>query len=51
LEIGSEAANRIMLSIPEDMLIFVSGSSMFIKGLSDKLGRHSCLVLSLNMGN
>jgi hypothetical protein len=33
LEVGSKGADRLLKQLPKDVLIFVSGSSMFMHGL------------------
>jgi hypothetical protein len=51
LDVASEAANCFLSSMPRDMLVFVSGSTMFVKGLATVLAGASRIVVALNTGN
>jgi hypothetical protein len=51
LENGSEATKCFLMSVPKDMLIFISGCTMFVKGLAPILGSHIRLVIALDSGN
>jgi hypothetical protein len=39
------------MSVPKDMLVFISGSSIFVKGLAPMLGSHTRLAIALDSSN
>jgi hypothetical protein len=51
LEVGSEGAIRFLEKVPHDMLIFVSGSSVFIHNLAGELAEKTRVVIALDSGN
>jgi hypothetical protein len=51
LEVKSEGANRFLKQVPNDVLIFVSGSFVFMHDLGGVLAEKTRVVLALDSGN